>query len=224
MKTRHLISYLVVIAFIAVLYGCNKNGEQSQLNIPQQKEVSSDKEIELQTKEDLLNQKQKELDEREKNLNLRDSILNVKGSQQDKNLADTTKKDGKEDKKKKNEQKEKELNKKFGNPTVAVNDYLELIQRATEGNFDDNMKKAANCWSNMSVDKMKNTYKGVKKFIVTEQPKVVSNKEDKAQVKVKVKTTRTDKDGKEKSDEVNVTYNLKADKNGNWKIASKSTK
>ena len=52
------------------------------------------------------------------------------------------------------EEKEKELNKRLDNPKVAVNDYLEYIQRgiADSKTFDANMKKASEVWENRNAD------------------------------------------------------------------------
>lgn len=224
MKTKYVILYLMIVAFVAVIVGCNKNQDnQNQLNLPQQ-QVSSDKEKELQVKEDLLNQRQKELDEREKTLNARDSALTVKTLETEKGkTADSTKTKKEKDKEKKQTEKEKELNKKLDNPTVAISDYIEFIQRATEGNYDDNIKKAANCWEKPTVDNMKKQYKNVKKIVIVEQPKVVSQKNNKSQVKIKIKMTRNE-GGKEKSDDMTLTYSLKADDNGKWKITGKANK
>jgi hypothetical protein len=112
------------------------------------------------------------------------------------------------------------------NPKVAINDYLEFIKRGIgdDKTFDANMTKASQVWESRSPDAFKKSYKSTKKFIVTEEPTVVSQKDGTASVKVKVKQTFTGKDGKEEEKESTVVYNLSADKNGKWKIKSNLVK
>jgi hypothetical protein len=129
-------------------------------------------------------------------------------------------------KEKKMEDKEKELNKKVDNPKVAIGDYLEYIQRGISDSktFDSNMKKASQVWENRDADSFKKNYKSVKKFVIVEEPKVISQKGGNAVVTVRVKQTNTGNDGKEYEKESTITYNLSADKNGKWKIKSNVVK
>jgi len=202
--------------------GCDKQ-QEGEFKLPDQ-QVSSDKDKELQVREEMLNQKAKELDEREKLLNQRDSILTSKMLEMEKGVlkTDTTKnKESKKDEKnQKNIEKEKELNKRLDSPTIAVNDYLEYIKRGTEGNFDENMKKASSFWSNRPVDVFKKNYKDVKKFVIVSEPKVVKQENNSAQVNVTVMQTIKGKDGKDTEKKVTITYNLQADNKGKWKIKS----
>jgi hypothetical protein len=116
-------------------------------------------------------------------------------------------------------QKEKELNKRLDNPKIAVNDYIEFLQRATSGsgNFEQNIKKADEQWEKSNVNRFKKNYKDTKKLVVLEEPKVVSQKGDDAVVDVKIKKVDM-KDGKEVETDMTVRYFLVADSKGKWKI------
>jgi len=225
MKLQKYIFILIIAIFVALLTGCDKGDENGQ-NLQNQTEQYTDKEKELQVREEMLNQRSKELDERENNLNIRDSILNSKSVETNTgNVADSIKaeqeKKKKEEQRKKTEEKEKELNKRLDNPKETINDYIQYIKRGIEGgNFDENMKKASQQWQSKSTESFKNSYKGVKKFSTIEDPKVVKQEGKTAKVKVKIKQVKTGKDGKEVEETLTVTYNLVADKNGKWKIKS----
>jgi intergrase/recombinase len=124
---------------------------------------------------------------------------------------------------------QKEISKKFENPENTVKDYYEYIQRAINetGNFDSNMKKAHEYYPSRSTDKMKAAYKNTKVFSVIDVPKVVSQKNDKAVVSSKVKQIEVvKKDGKdtEVTKTMTVTYNLTANKDGQWVITSNQVK
>ena len=123
-------------------------------------------------------------------------------------------------------EKEKELNKKLDNPKVAIGDYLEYIQRGISDTkaFDANMKKASQVWENRDAESFKKNYKSVKKFVIVQEPKVVSQKNGSAVVTVRVKQTNLGTDGKEYEKESTITYNLAADKNGKWRIKSNIVK
>ena len=86
------------------------------------------------------------------------------------------------------------------------------------------MKKASETWENRPADSFKKNYKNVKKFTVTEEPKVVSQKGGTASVNVKIKQSTVGSDGKEVEKESVVTYNLVADKTGKWRIKSNIVK
>lgn len=95
------------------------------------------------------------------------------------------------------------------------------------GNFDSNMKKAHEYYPSRSTDKMKAAYKNTKVFSVIEVPKVVSQKNDKAVVSSKVRQVEVvKKDGKdtEVTKTMTVTYNLTANKDGQWVITSNQVK
>jgi len=223
MKTYKFL-FAVTILFIFFITGCDKKSDQNEMTFDQ-KETSANKEKELQTKEEMLNIREKEINEKDKNLNhIIDSVVAARTgiAQTDGTTTDTSKSKTKtdtKDKKDKNKEKEKELNKRLDNPKVAVNDYLEYVKRAFEGNFDENMKKASQQWENRPLTAFKNNYKNTKKFIVVEEPQVVSQKGSDASVKVKVK--QTDKvNGKDVDKQLTITYKLIADKNGKWKIKS----
>lgn len=216
--------FAVTILTIFFIWGCDKKPDQPETTFDQ-KETSANKEKELQTKEEMLNLREKEINEKDKNLNhIIDSVVAARTGQvsQTQNTPDTTK--SKTDKKSKdakdkNKEKEKELNKRLDNPKVAVNDYLEYVKRAFEGNFDENMKKASQQWENRPLSTFKSNYKNTKKFIVTEEPQVVNQKGNEASVKVKVKQT-DNVNGKDVDKQMTITYKLNADKNGKWKIKS----
>jgi hypothetical protein len=216
--------FAVTILTIFFIWGCDKKPEQPETTFDQ-KETSANKEKELQTKEEMLNLREKEINEKDKNLNhIIDSVVAARTGQvsQTQTAPDTTKSktDKKsKDAKEKNKEKEKELNKRLDNPKVAVNDYLEYVKRAFEGNFDENMKKASQQWENRPLATFKSNYKNTKKFIVTEEPQVVSQKGNEASVKVKVKQT-DNVNGKDVDKQMTITYKLSADKNGKWKIKS----
>jgi len=77
------------------------------------------------------------------------------------------------------------------------------------------------------VDKLKSGYRNTKAFTVVEEPKVTSQKDDKATVVSKVKQTQiVKKDGKdtEVTKTLTVTYNLSANTNGEWVITGNSVK
>lgn len=225
MKTLKLIIPFVIIFSFIFLYSCKKDDELNQ-QIPQQQEVSSDKEKELKDKEEFLKIKEQQLKEWEDNLNKRDTSGKFKKTE----TKDTVKvaKDTSKVKTKKEEklsEKEKELNKRLDNPVTAVSDYLEYIKRGISDSktFDANMKKASESWESRSAENFKKSYKNTKKFIVTQEPQTISQKDGTASVKIKVKQTQT-VNGKEEEKEITVTYNLVADKNGKWKIKSNVVK
>lgn len=216
--------FTLTVITIFFISGCGKNNDQQELTFDQ-KETSANKEKELQTKEEMLNIREKEINEKDRNLNqIIDSVVAARTGQTTSTAnttgTDTSKsKEKPKDKKEKTKEKEKELNKRLDNPKVAVNDYLEYVKRSFEGNFDENMKKASQQWENRSLSTFKNNYKNTKKFIVVEEPKVISQKGNEASVKVKVKQT-DNVNGKDVDKQMTITYNLNADKNGKWKIKS----
>lgn len=227
MKTfKFIIPFVFLLSFV-LLYSCKKGEDQNE-QIPQQQEVSSDKEKELKDKEEFLRIKEQQLREWEDNLNRKDSTGKFKDKKTEAKDTVKTAKDTSKVKTKKEEkvsEKEKELNKRLDNPVTAVNDYLEYIKRgiADSKTFDANMKKASENWESRSAESFKKSYKNTKKFVITQEPAVVSQKDGTASVKVKVKQTQT-VSGKEEEKEITVTYNLVADKNGKWKIKSNVVK
>ena len=227
MKT---IKFLLLTSFIfslVIFNSCQKKEDQQQ-NIQPQQEQYVDKEKELKEKEEMLRIKEQTLTTWEERLNKQDYL----GIFKDKTIKDTTKTTAKDTTKTKNKkddkkftEKEKELNKRLDNPKTAVGDYLELIKRGISDTktFDANMKKASEVWENRNSESFKKGYKDVKKFVVTGEPEVVSQKGSNASVKVKVKQSVL-KNGKEEEKEITVTYNLEADKNGKWKIKNNIVK
>jgi len=142
---------------------------------------------------------------------------------------DSVKKVEAEKKKEKKKEIQKEITRKFENPTSTVKDYYEYIQRGINesGNFESNMKKAHKYFPSRPVDKLKSGYRNTKQFTIVEEPKVLSQKDDKASVVAKVKQTQVvKKDGKdsEVTKTLTVTYNLTANKNGEWVITGNSVK
>lgn len=102
---------------------------------------------------------------------------------------------------------------------VAINDYIELLQRGTSdnGSFEQNMKKASDQWEKSNIERFKRNYKDTKKIIVVEEPKVISQKDGDAVVDVRIKKI-DNKDGKEVETNMTVRYVLAADSKGKWKI------
>lgn len=225
-------SFLAAVILFSVIFcisSCEKR-EEPQQNFTPPKEQTVNKDQELKQKEEFLRIKEEQLKLWEERLmksdpnfgeTLKDTITKTpegKDTLKSKEIVTT--------KEKKLNEKEKELNKRLDNPKVAINDYLEFIKRGIgdEKTFDANMTKASQVWESRSPDAFKKSYKSTKKFIVTEEPTVVSQKDGTASVKIKVKQTVTGKDGKEEEKESTVVYNLSADKNGKWKIKSNVVK
>jgi len=230
-RTTNLIAGVVLALLVLSISSCNKKDEQQ--NVVEQKEQFANKDKELKDKEDFLKIKEEQLKQWEERLKKIDSTLISSGKDTEplkkdsvKTAKDSVKVKDKSTKEKKMVDKEKELNKKFDNPKIAVNDYLEYIQRGIGDTktFDANMKKASDSWDNRSADSFKKNYKNVKKFTITEEPKVLSQKGGNASVKVKVKQSTIGADGKETEKESVITYNLVADKNGKWKIKNNIVK
>lgn len=213
MKKFLQINSLTTLLFALILTGCDKKEEQDFL--PPDAELSRDKEAELLTKEEFLRLKEEALREKERML---DTVLS-----RDTIIAEdtTTKKAPVNRKQQSNIEKEKELNKRIGNPTSTINDYLEYIKRGVnrDGNFDKNMKNASGLWEKRSVDVFKRNYKDTKKFQVVSDPKIVKQNDNAATVRVKVRQTER-VNNQDKDVEMEVVYDLVADKNGNWKIKS----
>lgn len=224
---RNSVKYLAVIVSLIFISGCTKKSEETG-NKPTF-QILADKEKELNDKEARLKLKEIELEEREKRLNL------LEGNNQ--STGDTTKiteigKDTVKATEKKQEKKkeiQKEITKRFENPAGTVKDYYEYIQRGINesGNFDSNMKKARKYFPSRSVEKLKAGYRNTKSFTVIEEPKVLSQKDNKATVVSKVKQTQiVKKDGKDTNvtKTLTVTYNLTANQNGEWVITGNSVK
>jgi len=98
----------------------------------------------------------------------------------------------------------------------ALNVYGTSDYAVTEegGDFDKNMSEASKLWNNRSVNVFKKNYKNTDKFIVESDPKVVSNDNKTAKVKVDIKTVNE----KGVEEDMTVTYILEADSKGKWKI------
>ncbi|MCU0372644.1 MAG: hypothetical protein MUE56_05315 [Ignavibacteria bacterium] len=229
-KIKLLPGAVILISFMFLISSCDKKEEQSDL--PQNKEQYADKDKELKDREEFLNIREQQLKDWEARLKAADSTLMANGkidgtqSLDSAKTTDSAKIKEKALKEKKMQEKEKELNKNLDNPKVAIGDYLEYIQRGISDTktFDANMKKASQVWENRDSESFKKNYKSVKKFIIVEEPKIISQKGGNAVVSVRVKQTNTGNDGKEYEKESTITYNLSADKNGKWKIKSNIVK
>ncbi len=231
------IKYIAVLVILIFITGCTKEREEQNKTSFQ---ILADKEKELNDREARVKLKEIELEEREKKMGMVENTSTQQNTDTDtvsttitQNMTqvqkDSLKKVEKEKKQKKKKEIQKEITKKFENPTTTVKDYYEYIHRGINesGNFDANMKKAHKYFPSRSVDKMKSGYRNTKQFTVIEEPKVLSQKDDKASVVAKVKQTQiVKKDGKdtEVTKMLTVTYNLSANKNGEWLIVSNSVK
>lgn len=230
------IKYIAILAIIIFITGCTKEREEQNKTSFQ---ILADKEKELNDREARVKLKEIELEEREKKMGMVETTTTQQTTPTDTitttthNLSqvqkDSIKKVEKEKKQEKKKEIQKEITKKFENPTTTVKDYYEYIQRGINesGNFDANMKKAHKYFPSRPVDKLKSGYRSTKQFTVMEEPKVLSQKDDKASVVAKVKQTQlVKKDGKdtEVTKTLTVTYNLSANKNGEWVITGNSVK
>ena len=230
------IKYIAVLTILIFITGCTKEREEQNKSSFQ---ILADKEKELNDREARVKLKEIELEEREKKLGTVENNSMQQTTPTDTNTTntqnvtqvqkDSVKKVEKEKKQEKKKEIQKEITKKFENPTTTVKDYYEYIQRGINesGNFDSNMKKAHKYFPSRPVDKMKSGYKNTKNFTIVEEPKVLSQKDDKASVVAKVKQTQiVKKDGKdtEVTKTLIVTYNLSANKNGEWVIVGNSVK
>ena len=229
------IKYIAVLAILFFITGCTKERDETSKTSFQ---ILADKEKELNDREARVKLKEIELEEREKKLGMIENtssqnIPTDTGTVPTHNMTqvqkDSVKKVEVEKKKEKKKEIQKEITKKFENPTSTVKDYYEYIQRGINetGNFESNMKKAHKYFPSRPVDKLKSGYRNTKQFTIVEEPKVLSQKDDKASVVAKVKQTQVvKKDGKdsEVTKTLTVTYNLTANKNGEWVITGNSVK
>lgn len=229
------IKYIAVLAILIFVAGCTKERDETSKTSFQ---ILADKEKELNDREARVKLKEIELEEREKKLGMVENTTNTNiptdtGTVPTHNMTqvqkDSVKKVEAEKKKEKKKEIQKEITKKFENPTSTVKDYYEYIQRGINesGNFESNMKKAHKYFPSRPVDKLKSGYRNTKQFTIVEEPKVLSQKDDKASVVAKVKQTQVvKKDGKdsEVTKTLTVTYNLTANKNGEWVITGNSVK
>jgi hypothetical protein len=234
---NNYIKYIAILIIFIFVYGCNKEQEEPSKTSFQ---ILADKERELNDREARIKLKEIELEERERKMGLNDNSSQKNDSQQtSENLnelenitaqqKDSLKKIEAQKKKITKKEIQKEITKRFENPTATVKDYYEYIQRGINesGNFDSNMKKAQKYFPSRSVDKLKSNYRNTKQFSVIEEPKLVTQKDSDATVVAKVKQTQIVKqDGTEKevTKTLTVTYNLKANKNGEWVIVNNTVK
>jgi hypothetical protein len=214
MKNTNIFLLIMAFAISAFLFSCNKEQKQEQQINPQQEQFV-DKEKQLKEKEELLRIREENLNAREQAIIQKEKDLGLRPDSTKTEVKDTSKLTLKE-KDKKNDKKEKELNKNLDNPTETIKEYIEDLQRAVgdASKFDDNIKKANNLWEKDRLKLLKSSYKNAEKIVIVSEPSVLTNKGEKASVKMKLK--RIDKDKKETS--MTVTYFLVADKNGKWKI------
>ncbi|HMQ78864.1 MAG TPA: hypothetical protein PKE39_09340 [Ignavibacteria bacterium] len=229
------IKYIAVLAILSFITGCTKERDETSKTSFQ---ILADKEKELNDREARVKLKEIELEEREKKLGLIENTSSQNmptdtGTVSTQNMTqvqiDSVKKVEAEKKKEKKKEIQKEITKRFENPTATVKDYYEYIQRGINetGNFETNMKKAQKYFPSRPVDKLKSGYRNTKQFTIVEEPKVLSQKDNKASVVSKVKQTQiVKKDGKdtEVTKTLTVTYNLTANKNGEWVITGNSVK
>ena len=229
------IKYIAVLAILFFVAGRTKERDETSKTSFQ---ILADKEKELNDREARVKLKEIELEEREKKLGMIENtssqnIPTDTGTVPTHNMTqvqkDSVKKVEVEKKKEKKKEIQKEIAKRFENPTSTVKDYYEYIQRGINesGNFESNMKKAHKYFPSRPVDKLKSGYRNTKQFTIVEEPKVLSQKDDKASVVAKVKQTQVvKKDGKdsEVTKTLTVTYNLTANKNGEWVITGNSVK
>ena len=230
------IKYIAILTIVIFAAGCSKDGDETSKTSFQ---ILADKEKELNDREARVKLKEIELDERERKLGMVENTstgqnnITDTASVQNHSLTqvqkDSVKKVEAEKKKEKKKEIQKEITKKFENPTSTVKDYYEYIQRGINetGNFETNMKKAQKYFPSRPVDKLKSGYRNTKQFTIVEEPKVLSQKDNKASVVSKVKQTQVvKKDGKdtEVTKTLTVTYNLTANKNGEWVITGNSVK
>lgn len=224
------IKYIVIFSALTFMIGCSKDDNETSKTSFQ---ILADKEKELNDREARIKLKEIELEERERRYGTGEEFAGDQTDMTQEQLSeqqqDSVKKVEKEQKSQKKKEIQKEITKRFENPTVTVKDYYEYIQRGINetGNFDSNMKKAHKYFPTRPVDKLKSGYRNTKKFTVVEEPKVLSQKDDKASVVAKVKQVQiVKKDGKdtEVTKTLTVTYNLKANKNGEWVITGNTVK
>jgi hypothetical protein len=215
---------IITLSLFIVIAGCGKKEDpNSKTNL----QLLADKEKELNDREARLRLKEIELEEREKKLNLFENKMSDTSTITE--IKDTTASKDKESKDEKKKEIQKEITKKFENPHITVKDYFEYIQRAINetGNFDANMNKAQKYFPSRNIEKLKTNYRKTKSFTVVEEPKVISQKDNKASVTTKVKQVDIiKKDGKdtEVMRTMTVTYYLTADKDGQWTITSNVVK
>lgn len=212
-----MIKTLVTFSILCVLLisSCGKKEEQ-QVFAPPGQETKKDPEQERLEREEFERLKRLESGD---SASFKDTVSSgtdtTSASSTDTSSSVTEKKQDK----KKLVQKEKELNQRLDNPKIAINDYIELLQRGTSdnGSFEQNMKKASDQWEKSNIERFKRNYKDTKKIIVVEEPKVISQKDGDAVVDVRIKKIDS-KDGKEVETNMTVRYVLAADSKGKWKI------
>ncbi len=211
--TKTLIS--IFILCVLLISSCGKKEEQ-QVFVPPGQETKKDPEQERLEREEFERLKRLESGDSASFKDTVSSGIDTSSAISTDTSSSVTEK--KQDKKKL-VQKEKELNKRLDNPKVAINDYIELLQRGTSdnGSFEQNMKKASDQWEKSNIDRFKRNYKDTKKIIVVEEPKVISQKDGDAVVDVRIKKI-DNKDGKEVETNMTVRYVLAADSKGKWKI------
>lgn len=214
---------IITLSLVLAFSGCGKKEDSnSKTNL----QLLADKEKELTDRESKIRLKEIELEEREKKLNL----VEQKTTDTSKTTQiDTTKMTEKEKEKLNKKEIQEQITKKFENPVTTVKDYFEYIQRAINesGNFDANMNKAQKYYPSRSGEKLKAIYRKAKSFTIIEEPKVVSQKDNKATITAKVKQVDiVKKDGKdvEVTKTMTVTYNLTANKEGQWVISGNTVK
>lgn len=217
LKIAKYFYYAVIIVFplMTAFLSCDKKEENKY--IPPEDEMSVDKEKELREREEFERLKKLQEGISDSTDLSSDSLLNTEDSA--KFVSDSLAKIRTQEEKKRLVQKEKELNKRLDNPQTAIQDYLEFLKRGTSegGDFENNMKKADAQWQNGNLKRFTANYKNTKKIVTLDEPKVVSQDGNNAEVEVRIKKTDIVND-KEVETEMTVKYFLIADGNGKWKI------
>ena len=212
-----MIKTLITFSILCVLLisSCGKKEEQ-QVFAPPGQETKKDPEQERLEREEFERLKRLESGD---SASFKDTVSSGIDTSSATSIDTSSSVTEKKQDKKKLVQKEKELNKRLDNPKVAINDYIELLQRGTSdnGSFEQNMKKASDQWEKSNIERFKRNYKDTKKIIVVEEPKVISQKDGDAVVDVRIKKI-DNKDGKEVETNMTVRYVLAADSKGKWKI------
>ncbi|MCI0448339.1 MAG: hypothetical protein L0Y79_00955 [Chlorobi bacterium] len=226
----NFIKYIVIFLLGLYLIGCSKEDDTSKTSF----QILADKEKELNDREARIKLKEIELEERERRINtlegnLTENASDTSSMELSQNQKDSLKIAEKQTKSQKKKEIQKEITKKFENPSSTVKDYYEYIQRGIyeTGNFESNMKKAQTYFPSRSVETLKAGYRNTKQFTVEQEPKVLSQKDDKATVVAKVKQTQVIKnngDNKEVTKTLTVTYNLTANQSGEWVIVGNLVK
>jgi hypothetical protein len=223
------IKYIAILFTFILITGCGRDEQETSKTSFQ---ILADKEKELTERENRIKLREAELELLERKILNKDTNFTDDVQSTDEltnSLPDTIKVKESSSRKRVKKEIQKEISSRFENPTSTVRDYYEYIQRGIneEGNFDSNMKKAQRYFPSRTVEKLKSGYRNTKQFTVISEPQLKSRSKDKAVVVAKVRQVQIlKKDGTEKevTKNLTVTYNLSANKDGEWVIVSNSVK